>query len=148
MIKGDQFRPGNEEGLTIEGEKDEVIKGDQSSSGKQEDNNSQQNKMIKPKNIQRFIQSPTKTPKIMNRFVTLLIEECNAIESDIQDQSDRETVTFIEIRKNQNEPEKTRMPVKKVDEKGWKRFETRNRFEALIDNTEEDVIEIIKEIQF
>ena len=122
-----------------------MIKVDQSSSGKQEDNNSQQNKMIKPKNIQRFIQSPTKTPKIMNRFVTLLIEECNAIESDIQDQSDRETVTFIEIRKNQNEHEKRkRMPVKKVVEKGWKRFETRNRFEALIDNTEEDVTEIIK----
>ena len=39
---------------------------------------------------------------------------------------------------------KTIIPVKTVVEKGWKRFETRNRFEALIDNTEEDVTEIIK----
>ena len=34
-----------------------MIKVDQSSSGKQEDNNSQQNKMIKPKNIKGYIQS-------------------------------------------------------------------------------------------
>ena len=118
MIKGVQFRPANEEGFTIDGEKDEWIKVDHSSSGKQEglikminsyslpDNHSQHDKMIKIKNIKRFIQSPTKTHKIMNRFVSLPIEECNAIESDIQDQIDRETVAFIEIRKNQNEHEK------------------------------------------
>ena len=69
MIKGVQFRPANEEGFTIDGEKDEWIKVDQSSSGKEEDlikminsyslpdNHSQHDKMIKPKNIKRFIQS-------------------------------------------------------------------------------------------
>lgn len=36
MIKGDQFSSDNEEGFTLEGEKDEMIKVDQSNSGMQE----------------------------------------------------------------------------------------------------------------
>ena len=108
---------------------------------------SQQSKMIKPNKFKRFIESPTSTPKTMNRFSTLPIEECNSVENEIKDQSDRETIKFNDIRQNRYEFENTRLPARKVLVKGLKRFETRNRFEVLVDNPEEDAAEIIKRNQ-
>ena len=108
---------------------------------------SQQSKMIKPKKFKRFIESPTNNLKTMNRFSSLPIEECNSVESEIKDQSDREPVKFNDIRQSRNEFENKRMTAKKVIVNGWKRFETRNRFEALVDNPEEDPTEIIKRNQ-
>ena len=105
--------------------------------------NQNQSKMIKPKRFKRFIKLPNNTLKTVNRFLILPIDECNIVEGDIS-QSDSDMIKFKNVRKGQDEHKSTKLPIKKEAEKGWKMFETINRFEALVDNTEEDVIEIIK----
>ena len=82
--------------------------------------NQSQSKMMKPKKIKRFIESPVKCVKTKNRFLTLSIEECNVDEIKITDQGDREADTLNFNRNSQNKQENKKISSQKVIKKGWK----------------------------
>ena len=107
--------------------------------------NSYQSKMTKQKKSKRFIESPANAIKIRNMFESLPIEEFDSVDIKIIDLSDSEANKSENLSEILKEKEKLIQNVRKVViKKGWKKFESKNRFEVLEDNPEEDVTEMIK----
>ena len=101
--------------------------------------------MIKPKKSKRFIKLPVNAIKVRNMFESLQIEECDIVEIKIIDLCDNEANTSDYLSESLKEKEKLNLNAGKYDiKKGWKKFESKNRFEVLEDNPEENVIEMIK----
>ena len=96
--------------------------------------NEVQSEMIRPKKTTRLIKSVSNITKTVNKFEKLEIEECFIVEKEIQKEN---------FHIKQKKKEKAEISNFKVIKKGWQKYETKNIFEVLTDNDEEDINKIL-----